>query len=269
MSAIQAELQNAEEQLQTRGSELAETEASISTQTQALTDIGERVSAARREEETLRSDLVALSEEAARLAEEAASAEARVQKAREAETSTQEELQAARIEFSRIAEERTALETELDTLVARRETLSTDIGAAEEQRQTLQRQVTELADNLKQRSEELATVEQRFEDVIGTHEGTAEEGGGIVPGEYHAGPIQAFFSSSGTFRMTSAGGGRNVTGRYSVADEVLTLEDAVGPTGSASFPMRCRIEPQDNGFRLAGEEGSCSVLKGIEFERSR
>ncbi len=270
LNRIQSELQVGEEQLRNRESELAEAEAGISTQTQALTEIGERVETARVEEQEFRRGVADLSEEAARLAKEAAGAEARVQEAREAEASTQEELQAARLEFSRIAEERTELQSELATLSARREAVSTDISAAENQRQTLQGQVTELASNLEQRSQELAEIEQRIEDQQSIGAGASGTAGrdGVAPGEYQAGPMEAYFSSDGTFRMTSARGGRNVTGRYSVNEDLLTLDDAVGDIGAAVFPMHCKTQPRANGFRLVAAEGSCSALDGVDFERS-
>jgi chromosome segregation ATPase len=270
LNKIQADLQATEEQLRNQQSELAKAETGIATQTQALTEIGERVEAARREEQEFRRGVADLSEEAARLAKEAAGAEERVQQAREAEASTQEALQAARLESSRIAEERTELESVIASLSTRRDAIATDISGAEMQRQAIQAQVTELASNLEKRSEELAQIEQRIEDQQSNSGGKTGvvDGTGILPGEYQAGPVQAYFSSDGTFRMTSAGGGRNVTGRYSVGEDVLTLDDAVGDTGTAVFPMRCKIEPQTDGFRLASDEASCSTLNGIQFKRS-
>ena len=267
LEAIRTELDDIEGRLADRTSELTEAETNVAAQTQALTEIGQRVETARDEEEEFRRDIAELSAEAARLAEEAAGAEARVQEAREAEAATQEELQATRLEFSRIAEERTTLENELESLAARRESVSTDIAAAEEQRRVLQDQVTDLASSLEQRSRDLADIEQRIQAQQATGSRAGADGG-IAAGAYQAGPMQAYFSSAGTFRMTSAGGGRNVTGRYSVAEDVLVLEDAVGQTGAAVFPMRCRIEPEADGFRLAGTEGSCSTLEGVFFERT-
>ena len=267
LSNIQTELSAVEQQLQARQAKLAEAEAAIATQTQALTEVGERVEVARREEQTSRQNIAELSEEAARVANEAAGAEARVQEAREAESSAQKELQTARLELSQLAEQRTELQKELAALSSLRNEVSADISSAEEQRQALQQQVADLASNLEQRSEELAELEQRIADqqMIGAN---ADGGNGLAPGQYKAGPVQAYFSSDGTFRMTSAGGGRNVTGRYLLKGNVLTLDEAVGQTGEAVFPMKCIVQPQANGFILAASEGSCSALQGVSFVRS-
>lgn len=270
LDEMQAALKTAEDDLQKRKTELEEARSGVATQSQALTEIGQRVETAREEELRLRQSIAGLSEEATRLAKEAAGAEARVQEAREAEASTQEKLQDARLEFSRIAEQRTELQNQIEALSARREAVLIDVTAAENQRAALQKQVTELAANLEQRSKELADIEQRIEDQQSIDAGAngATTGDRIAPGRYQAGPMQAYFSSDGTFRMTSAGGDRHVTGRYSVTDDVLALDDAVGETGAATFPMRCRVQPQTNGFSLADMEGTCSALEGVTFEPS-
>ncbi len=66
--------------------------------------------------------------------------------------------------------------------------------------------------------------------------------------------------------MTGKGGRRNVTGRYSAKENLLILEDDIGDTGDAFFPMRCSIESFENGFNLTETEGSCSALNGVKFE---
>ncbi len=47
----------------------------------------------------------------------------------------------------------------------------------------------------------------------------------------------------------------------------LGLFDAIGETGTARFPIACRIQPEALGFRLTSEQNACTVFDGVSFER--
>lgn len=252
MQSQQAQIQD----LQTRTAERA----------QELAEVGQRLESARAQEAATRETVSQLTDEAARLASEVSGAEQRVQQAREVEAGVQEQLNSARLEFSRLAEERISLDQGVADLSARREQLTADITAADQQRAALQAQVTEIASNLSTRTDELAELERRIADLQTEGAALSQAAAvGIRPGEYAVGPVTAFFASDGTFRLSDADAARHVTGRYAVESGVLTLSDAVGATGGARFPMRCRIEPQTNGFRLFELDNSCSVFSDVEF----
>ena len=83
----------------------------------------------------------------------------------------------------------------------------------------------------------------------------------------HDGKITAIFATDGTFRMENRGTGHAVKGTYALSDGILTLSEAEGDLGKAQFPMRCAITPQDAGFALAEDDGTCTFLAGASFTR--
>ena len=89
----------------------------------------------------------------------------------------------------------------------------------------------------------------------------------LEPGRYEAGPVVAEFGPDDRFQMARSDGTQSVQGRYEFGDGVLTLSDVSGDVGLASFPMRCRVEAADGGFRLQATDGSCQALAGTTFTR--
>lgn len=266
LAAAETRAEALNQQIEAHQAQVQDLQTRTGERTQELSDVGQRLEGARAQEAQTRNTVSQLTQEAARLASDVSQAEQRAQQAREAEAGVQEQLEAARLEFSRMAEERTSLEQGVAELSARREQLMAEINAAGEQRAALQSQVTELANNLSARTDELANVERRIADL--QREGAALSQAaavGVRPGEYKAGPLTAFFASDGSFRMSDSDGSKHVTGRYSVESGILTLSDAVGATGGATFPVRCQVEPQPSGFRLLEVDRSCSVFSGVSF----
>jgi hypothetical protein len=81
-----------------------------------------------------------------------------------------------------------------------------------------------------------------------------------------AGAVALRLDPNGTFTMSETGGDRRVEGRYAVQDGIVTFSDPKGDTGAATFPMRCRVQPAGDGFRLAAVEGSCTTLADQTFK---
>jgi hypothetical protein len=77
----------------------------------------------------------------------------------------------------------------------------------------------------------------------------------------------AEFGPDDRFRMARIDGTQAVEGRYQLGDGVLNLTGVSGDVGFARFPMRCRVEAVDGGFRLEAVEGSCQELAGTTFTR--
>ena len=89
----------------------------------------------------------------------------------------------------------------------------------------------------------------------------------VEPGRYKAGPFTANFHEDGRFEMSRTDMKRTVKGDYSVEGASLILNDATGDVGRATFPMTCKAEPIDGGFRLTGSRDGCQELVGMEFIR--
>jgi hypothetical protein len=89
----------------------------------------------------------------------------------------------------------------------------------------------------------------------------------IEPGRYESGPVVAEFGKDNRFQLARSDGTQSVKGRYEVGDGMLNLSDVSGDIGLARFPMQCRLEAVDNGFRLQAANGSCQELAGTTFTR--
>jgi hypothetical protein len=90
----------------------------------------------------------------------------------------------------------------------------------------------------------------------------------VRPGRYAAGPFRAEFMADGTFTMTRTDKVREVEGDWEARADRLMLNDVSGDIGDATFPMTCRAEPIENGFRLTGSRKGCQELVGMEFTRT-
>ncbi|MBA3520092.1 MAG: hypothetical protein H0T75_21185 [Rhizobiales bacterium] len=268
VATLQSDFDRLNEQLAASQTRLTEVENSITARTQEVAEVGQRLETARAQEVQTRGTVAELSEDASRLSAQVSEAEQRIQEARQSEADSETQLSNSRAELIRITEGRTSLEQLTADLAARREALAADNQAAEGRRQALQAEITTMAETLATRTEELAALERRIQDLQG--EGAqlgAAAGLGLRPGRYSAGPMDVLFASDGAFRMAKTGSARAVTGRYSVQNDVLTFFDALGDTGTAQFPMACSIEPEASGFRLTDAGNSCAVFNGVSFER--
>jgi hypothetical protein len=223
--------------------------------------IGERVGEARRQEAELRETVASLSQEAAMISEQLAVAEQRMQDARDTETQALEALAAVRQEQQTMAEERAGLQAQLTELGQAREQLVAEVQQAQDQRNALQDQLAELTERLNTRTDELAALEQSFQQQ---QQQTARMVGamtaGIAPGRYAGQPeegdamIIAVFQPDGQFEMSGGVGEAamrrgSAVGRYEVQDNVLTMSEVSG-AGAASFPMVCGVETTPTGFQL-------------------
>ena len=121
--------------------------------------------------------------------------------------------------------------------------------------------MTQLTETLAERSEQLAALEREVGDL---HEETAS---GLSAGRFLGEQLTAEFRDDGTFRLGETGGRRAIEGRYTEKAGQLTLSEASGDLGTAVFPITCRIEGTDRGFRFAEGEGLCSELAGVALDR--
>jgi hypothetical protein len=89
----------------------------------------------------------------------------------------------------------------------------------------------------------------------------------LVPGLYRTGDIVADFRGDGTFEMTNEARGQSATGRYAVAEGILTLSEPEGDLRrGVDFPLDCALEPGETGFALSDAQGgTCGPLAGASF----
>lgn len=87
----------------------------------------------------------------------------------------------------------------------------------------------------------------------------------IDPGTYASDSLSLELAEGGTFTLTGAGGDE-VTGDWRVFDDTMTLSNASGATGDASFPMTCTITEEGEGFRISAQTSSCEMLDGQVFQ---
>lgn len=71
--------------------------------------------------------------------------------------------------------------------------------------------------------------------------------------------------NGGQFALTRSEGGQQVEGSYRIENGVLILAEGRGDTGGVQFPMRCRVERTDDGFRLVADGQSCQPLENMMF----
>ena len=87
----------------------------------------------------------------------------------------------------------------------------------------------------------------------------------VEPGTYASDSLSLELAEAGTFTLTGAGGDE-VTGDWRVFGDTLTLSNAEGATGDASFPMTCTIAEEGEGFRISAQTSSCEMLDGQVFQ---
>ncbi len=279
VEARAAELERLEEELLPRREEigtfeerLTATEQQLVERSQELAEVGERLETAREQEATIQAQLAELTADAADASRQALEAEERLQAAREAEAHLELELAAAREVFAQIEAEQEEVQAQVRTLEERRGALSTDLSAAREQHDALQARLTELANAVAGRGEEVRQVEERMRELQAEQAAIDRAAAaGLRPGQYAMGPIAARFGADGSFDMMSADGRQSVTGLYQVEDSTLTLHEVEGDTGWTAFPVECEIQPEARGFslhRADEEDDRCGLFSGQLFERA-
>ncbi|GGK30051.1 hypothetical protein [Salinarimonas ramus] len=87
----------------------------------------------------------------------------------------------------------------------------------------------------------------------------------VEPGTYTSDQLSLELAEGGTFSLTGPDGNA-VEGDWRVFDQTLTLSNASGATGDASFPMTCNITEEGEGFRISAETSSCEMLDGQVFQ---
>lgn len=275
----QSDLAEIEEQLAPLREELegfeavrSEAEQRLSVGTQELASVGERLTEARAIEADLQQQLSVLTDEAARLTAESAEAETRVQEARDAEASLQASLTAATAEFESMTAEQSTMTQEILEMTQHRDLLAADNAAAAEQRQSVQTVVTQLSQDLAARSQQLAEVEQRINELQSQNGSSVTNASPVTsevtlkPGTYTAGSLTMTFEDGGQFILSNETRGEEVTGRYSVSDARLTLVDAQGDIGTNSFPMTCALRQSDEGLVLERAGDGACPLAGLKIE---
>lgn len=106
--------------------------------------------------------------------------------------------------------------------------------------------------------------------ALGETEATGALGGAataemVEPGTYVSDQLSLELADEGTFVLTGAGGGE-VTGDWRIFGDTLTLSNAEGATGDATFPMTCTIAEEGQGFRVSAGTSSCEMLDGQIFQ---
>lgn len=266
---LQAEIGAGEDTLTTLEQNVAQNRQAIAETSQELSDVGARLNEARAQEAEVQSRISSLSAELAEMTSAASDAEQRVQAAREAEASLEQRVLTARQELEELEKRRTATEEAVTSLVQRRDDLSADTTAAEEQIQALHQVIDDLSGSIVERSEHLSALESRIATV-------QQQGGqsamgaaaGLMPSTaYTHDDVTAIFAPDGTFKMENTRSGEAVEGTYSLADDMLTLDEIKGDLGAAQAPIRCSIAAQATGFTLADADGSCGFFDAAVFSR--
>jgi len=266
MTAIEQQVAPLREEIADFDTARSEAEQRLSDSTEELADVGERLTEARASEAVLQQQLSVLTDETARLTAESSDAETRVQEARDAEASLQSALTSSTSEFERITAERDVLSQEVQDLTRRGDLLAADNAAATEQRSSVQAVVTQLSEDLAERSGLLVEVEQRIADLQAQKLPAAAPDVTLEPGAYTAGPLTMTLSDDGRFVLRNEARGEEVTGSYAVNAGRLTLTEAEGDVGTTPFPMTCAL--RQLGGRLVLEragEGLCA-LAGLTVE---
>ena len=266
LDEIEEQLAPLRRELESFDSARAEAEQRLSASTQELASVGERLTGARANEADLQQQLSVLTDEAAQLTVESAEAESRVQEARDAEASLQASLTAATAEFERMTAEQSTMTKEILEMTQHRDLLAADNAAAAEQRQSVQTVVTQLTQDLAARSQQLAEVEQRINDLQLQNASPVTSEVTLKPGTYTAGSLKMTFEDDGQFILRNDTRGEEVTGRYSVNDALLTLVEAQGDIGTNSFPMMCALRQSDEGLVLERSGDGVCPLAGLKIE---
>lgn len=268
LEEVESDSEAARQVAEERAEELAE-------MSDELIRVGARLEESRASEAELLETLAELSEQASKQSALLSDAETRLQEAREEAATLEANLSEARAEAAELEQRQAALEESIDQQQEHRAVLTREIQQAEEQRQRLQGQVTELAQTLAQRGQQIADTEARLQDLQSeASQVVAASTSGLQPGRYlglsqsvPAVRINALFAEDGGFELTSSGrGGYSVAGQHELANGEVILSAAEGDLGTASFPMRCSIERRDAGFSIptaAGDEGC--LLAGVDF----
>ncbi len=266
LAAIEQQVAPLREEIEGFDTARTDAEQRLSASTQELADVGERLTDARASEADLQEQLSVLTDENARLTAESSEAEMRMQEARDAEASLQTALTSATAEFARITAERDTLSQELLDLTQRRDVLAADNAAATEQRQSLQALVTQLSEDLAERSRQLIEVEERMTDLQAQEAPATLTDVSLEPGVYIAGPLAVTFGDDARFALRNEARGEEISGSYTVDNGRLTLTEAEGDVGTTPFPMICALRQSGDGLVLERAGDELCALAGLTLE---
>lgn len=87
----------------------------------------------------------------------------------------------------------------------------------------------------------------------------------VEPGAYASDQLSLELAEAGTFTLTGPDGDA-VEGDWRVFGDTLTLSNAEGATGDATFPMTCTVAEDGEGFRVSAQTSSCEMLDGQVFQ---
>jgi len=268
-ATLQAEIGSGQDNLSTLEQSVAQNRNAVAETSQELSDVGERLTEARAQESEVQARISSLSAELADMTSQASDAEQRVQAAREAEASLEQRVLTARQELDELENRRAATEEAVMSLMQRRDDLAADTSAAEDQIQALHQVIDDLSHSIVERSAHLSDLESRIATV--QHQAGQPAMGaaaGLIPSTAYAyDEVTAIFAQDGRFRMENTLSGEAVEGSYSLADDVLTLDEMEGDMGDVEAPIRCTIAAQAGGFTLADADGSCGFFDEAMFSR--
>jgi len=243
-----------------------DTELRLAEVTEELASVGQRLTEARASEAEIQQQLLVMTDETARLTADSADAEARVQEARGAEADLQTRLVAETETFERMTSERDALARELEDLTLRRDVLAAENIAASEQRQSLQSVVTQLADDLATRGQQLAEIEQRISDAQLAEVTPPQSDVTMAPGSYTVGPLVLTLGADGRFGLRNDARGQEVIGTFTATQGRLTLTEPEGDVGATPFPIICSMVETAEGLILEGAGDESCAMSGLAIE---
>lgn len=240
--------------------EAASRQASIQAETESATrqlgEVDTRLTEARRQEETATANIAQMAQEAAQNTTTLAQLQSDLQSSRTELIDAQNRLTEANIAAETARVDAEDAQARLAELTQAKTTLEAQVAAYSEQIKTLQPQVEEMTRTLAQRSAALESVENSLAQAIAPSlEGTLYQ---------TSGGLKLTLGEDGRFTLSDRIN-REVTGRFAIADDQLTLSEASGRLGTAQFPMTCSYTQTENGFTL-GEAENC-VLAEQAFEQ--
>ncbi len=268
--AFEAERAQDDEVLAELDATIADAREEVAATSEELAEVGARLEDARGRESELQARLAELSAELADLTREATDSEQRVQAARLAEAELEQQKVSARAELEEIEAARETLDATVETLTQRRDELASDTEAAEAHMEATQNMVVELTLALAERGEQLAELEGRISEMQqAARSATDQEVSGLAFGTRYAhDQVTAIFDADGMYTMLNRRTGARASGEYELSEGILTLNEADGDLEGVEFPIRCAIEADASGFKLAQtDDESCGALADTTFTR--
>jgi DNA repair exonuclease SbcCD ATPase subunit len=214
-----------------------------------------RLTEARRQEETATTNIAQMAQEAAKNSSTLADLQSELQSSRTELIAAQSRLSEATLAADTASQAANDATARLAELTQTKNTLEAQVAAYSEQIKTLQPQVEELTRTLAQRSAALQSLESHLTQAIAPSlERTAYQ---------TSGGLKITLGEDGSFTLADRIN-RQVTGRYTISNDQMTLSDANGRLGTAQFPMTCPYAKTEEGFALGAADGC--VLADQDFE---